>query len=137
MIYVASPYSHPNHIIRDRRFRQTQEFIVNCLRTQGLAVFSPIVYWHSMAKEELFPTDAAHWLSFNMNMLRRSECIFVLQIPGWETSKGMEVEMKMASALFIPRVDFDKDFVNLTEQAGADHQDGRTNPRGNSGPVLQ
>lgn len=135
MIYVASPYSHPNSVIRDRRFRLAQEFIVHLVKVDHITAFSPTVYWHEIAKGNHLPTDAGWWMQFNLNVLRRSECLFVLQINGWEESQGMKVELNIAQALSIPRVDFDKDFVNLTEEAHAKNPDSGLNPGGDQGPI--
>jgi hypothetical protein len=125
MIYVSSPYSHDNSVIRDRRFRIAKEFIIHCLLEEKVAVFSSIVYWHEMSKEYKLPGDANFYMTFNMNMLRRSECLFLLKIPGWDVSQGVKVETTVARTLRIPIIEFDKDFINLTAgQNGADNTNG-------------
>ncbi len=115
MIYVASPYSHPDPLIRRTRFLLAQDFIAHCMETMNVIPFSPIVYGHEFAIKYSAPTDAQYWLIFNNNMMRRSECIFMLKIDGWKESQGMELELKIAKLLQIPIVEFDANFNNLTE----------------------
>lgn len=115
MIYVASPYSHPDPLTRKTRFLLAQDFVIHCMETMNVIPFSPIVYGHELAIKYDIPTDAQYWLVFNTNMMRRSECMFMLKIDGWNTSKGMELELKIAKLLQIPIVEFDANFNNLTE----------------------
>lgn len=115
MIYVASPYSHPDFLIRKSRFLIVEQFVAHCLINLQTAVFSPIVYWHKIAVDYDIPSDAQTWLPFNTNMIRRSESMFVLKLEGWQESKGVKLEMNFAKMLNIPTVDFDANFNNLTE----------------------
>lgn len=100
MIYVASPYSHPNPIVEDHRFEVAQEYVAACFR-QRLAAFSPIVYCHPIARKHKFPGDAMFWKSFNNNIMRRAEHVHVLQLVGWRESKGVQYELMMAQELSI------------------------------------
>lgn len=115
MIYIASPYSHLDPLIRRTRFLLAQDFVAHCMETMNVIPFSPIVYGHDLAVKYGTPTDAQYWLNFNTNMMRRSECMFMLKIDGWNTSKGMGLELKIAKLLQIPIVEFDANFNNLTE----------------------
>lgn len=116
MIYVASPYSHENKRVEQQRFLLTESFVNHCLKNLGVLVFSPIVYTHKLAVANAWPTDAGFYMTFNMNMLRRAESMFELRLEGWEMSKGMEVERKIADTLRIPIAQFDQHFNNLTTQ---------------------
>jgi hypothetical protein len=117
VIYLASPYSHPDPLIMRTRFLIAEQFVVHILKKDNLIIFSPIVYCHKLAVDNALPTDANFYMVFNMNMLRRSEAMFRLELKGWEESKGVEVESNIAKMLSIPIVRFDADFVNLTEQS--------------------
>lgn len=117
MIYTASPYSHPDPLVRKTRFLLAERFVIHQLETQNLIIFSPIVYGHRLATEFGVDTSAQFWHVFNTNMLRRAECMFLLKLDGWEESKGVQLEIKMANILLVPIVEFDANFNNLTELA--------------------
>ena len=55
-------------------------------------------------------TDAAAWIEFNSGMLRLAEAVFVYRLPGWETSKGVKIEIQQAKAVRIPIAHFDEEF---------------------------
>ena len=98
MIYLASPYSHPNKHIELQRFKRAEAFVADAIR-QHLIIYSPIVYCHQMALAYDLPGDAAFWDGFNMNMLRRSDAMWVLQLEGWAESKGVRRELSVAQTL--------------------------------------
>ncbi len=98
MIYVASPYSSPIMDAQRLRFNNVRAFVRKCLH-EGLAVYSPIVYCHPLAQEFDLPGDAKFWHNFNMAMLRKAEVMFLLQLPGWDTSKGVTMELRVAKIL--------------------------------------
>ena len=101
MIYIASPYSHPDKSIEEHRFQMVKQYVIDCFAREETP-FSPIVYCHHIATEEGLPTHAAFWQRFNNNMMRRCESVRVLQLHGWNESKGVAYEMKMAIELGIP-----------------------------------
>lgn len=115
MIFISSPYSHPDPTIRKTRYRLACDFVVHLMNSENLIAFSPIVYGHELSSIYSVPTDAQFWLAFNTNMLRRCEAMFELQLTGWEDSKGMHLERNIARMLGIPHVEYDSNFNNLTE----------------------
>lgn len=114
MIYLASPYSSPLPLVVEERYGKTLAFTLQ-LMAQGYAIFSPIAYVHPFAKAGKMPTDAAFWQQFNMQFLRKSEAMFVLRLPGWDQSKGVQVEMRTAKLLHIPIVHFDQNGVQMQD----------------------
>ncbi len=109
MIYIASPYSSPILEAQAHRFEAVRRFTAHCL-AQGIMAFSPIVYAHEMAGQFNFKTDAQSWVRFNSDMLRRCEAVFVYCLPGWDTSKGVKVELGQAKALLMEVAYFNEDF---------------------------
>lgn len=101
MIYLASPYSSPYPQIEHSRFLETRRFAWHYLR-QGVPLVSPIVYCHQFAREFAAPTDAQGWLSLNLALLQAAQELWVLQLPGWETSVGVTQELKFASDTLLP-----------------------------------
>lgn len=121
MIYVASPYT--SNLAGDlkaqaerNRYVKVLDFVAHVMKTSMLPVFSPIVYTHQIATKHQLPGDAEHWLRFNTAFLRQAEVMFVLRIQGWENSKGMEIEMRMANMLGIPIVHFNDKFEEVVLQ---------------------
>lgn len=108
MIYLASPYSpvtpeeklHENET-RELRYRQTmaaQAMLFN----YGYPVFATIVHTHCTAKAYKLPTDAGPWMRYNHHMIDLSMAVFVLQLPGWEQSRGVTDEIDYANKHNIP-----------------------------------
>lgn len=116
MIYLASPYSSPIPDLEHQRFLAAEKFVAEQFRS-GCWVFSPILYAHMMAKKHALPKDAKGWLAFNIHFLRMSEAVFVLQLPRWEESEGVQIEIKVARAIMLPVVYFDRDGNQVLGQA--------------------
>lgn len=100
-IYLASPYSHPDPVIKKTRFLIAQEATANLIRV-GHFVWSPIVHCYEMAQRHTMPDDAAFWKAYNFDFIRRSEGVFVLDIEGWRESKGVIMEIDMANYIGLP-----------------------------------
>lgn len=115
MIYLASPYSSPDPIIRKTRFLIAQNFVLHALREWGQPIFSPIVYWHEMADLNKLPTEAADWMAFNMGVLRHVTSCYSLELRGHEESKGMKVELNVCKILRIPILRFGEDFMQVVD----------------------
>lgn len=101
MIYLASPYSHPDPAVVKTRVECAEICTVNLLR-QGYIVFSPIVHCHGIATAYELPTDHAFWMRYDYSMLRIAEAMFILMIDGWIESKGIEAEIAFARTAHIP-----------------------------------
>lgn len=100
MIYIASPYSGTAEE-QAHRFLAVREYTAKLIQA-GHVAFSPIVYAHEMAKELQMGTDAKTWASFNDEMIRLSEGMHVLKLPGWTMSKGVKAEIDLAQRLDLP-----------------------------------
>jgi hypothetical protein len=97
MIYLASPYSHPDPLVRQARFEAACQATADLVRA-GHAAFSPIVHGHPLVRFGL-PTDWSFWQRFDIERIRRCDEVLVLQIDGWRESEGVRAEVKLASAL--------------------------------------
>lgn len=100
MIYLASPYSHPDARVREERFRQACVATAELLRL-GHVVFSPIVHSHPLCEFGL-PGDWSWWERVDGEMLRRCDRVVVLMIDGWIDSLGVAAEIAMAHELGKP-----------------------------------
>lgn len=101
MIYLASPYSHPDPAVREERYQKALACVAEFARRK-VAVYSPIVHWHEAAKSFELPTDAEFWDVQNTAMLNLSDKVVLLVLDGWQQSAGIEREFRLARELSIP-----------------------------------
>jgi hypothetical protein len=63
---------------------------------QGIAVYSPILHWHQCAIMHKLPHHAEPWEVQNFDLLHKADEVAILQIEGWEESKGLRSEFDKA-----------------------------------------
>jgi hypothetical protein len=102
MIYLASPYTHPDFEVREWRFQEACRATAALLRA-GLVVFSPIAHSHPIAKYGM-PTNWGFWSRVDREYLSRSDVLAVLTLPGWRASVGVRAEIQIARELGLPIV---------------------------------
>lgn len=100
MIYLASPYSHPDASIREFRFREACRAAAKLMRC-GKVVFSPIAHGHCICEHGL-PTDWRFWEPFDRAQLERCDEVIVLMLEGWQQSTGVQAEIRIAAELGKP-----------------------------------
>lgn len=94
MIYLASPYSHPDPAVREFRFREACRAAAKFMRC-GQPVFSPIAHGHCICTYGL-PTDWRFWEPFDRRQLERCDEVVVLMLDGWQESVGVQAEIRIA-----------------------------------------
>jgi len=127
MIYLASPYSHPDQAVERQRFDAVCQAAAALMR-RGVAVFSPIAHSHAIARLGL-PTDWAFWQRYDRAFLAWCDELWVLKLSGWESSVGVRAEMAIAREMGKPvrLVDpLDLTTENTPARAGASHEEVRT-----------
>lgn len=100
MIYLASPYSHPDPAVREQRFRAACQAAVALLHA-GRVVFSPIAHSHPLAQHGL-PGNWHFWERYDRAFLERCDEVLVLMLDGWEESVGVQAEIRIARELGKP-----------------------------------
>ena len=100
MIYLASPYSHPEPLVRDQRFLAACRATVRQLLA-GHSVFSPIVRGHPLVGLGL-PADWNFWARHDEQHLSRCDQLLVLPVEGWQASEGVRAEIELAKRLGLP-----------------------------------
>jgi hypothetical protein len=110
LIYLAIPYSHPSEEVRNYRVRLVSD-IAGKLMNEGKVVFSPISHGHIIAEIHKLPTDWEFWEKSCKVFVSRSTKVVVVMVDGWETSKGVSEEVRIANELGIPVEYYE---VNLT-----------------------
>lgn len=100
-IYLASPYSHPDEAVRQRRFEEVCR-AAGWLMLTGNVVFSPIAHTHPIALMYELPKDWSFWKRQDVGMLRHARSLMVLTLDGWLESKGLQEELKIADQIGLP-----------------------------------
>jgi uncharacterized protein DUF1937 len=100
MIYLASPYSHPEPAVREARFLAVCRAAASLIRA-GHPVFSSIAHSHPIAAYGL-PTDWSYWERDARLHLAASAEVVVLTLDGWQGSIGVAAEVRIAAELGIP-----------------------------------
>ncbi len=100
MIYLASPYSHPDPLVREARFDAACHATAEMLRA-GHAVFSAIVHSHPLVRFGL-PSDWKFWEQIDREHLKRCDEVVVLMLDGWRESRGVQAELRFAAELGKP-----------------------------------
>ena len=96
MIYLASPYSHPDAAVRQQRFEAACRAAAELIR-QGYVVFSPIAHSHGIAQHGL-PLDWGYWERHDRRLLAACDELWVLSLDGWHESRGVQAEIAIARA---------------------------------------
>lgn len=109
LIYLACPYSHPEPKIKEKRFLDVNR-VAATLMKDGYYVFSPISHTHPIAAFGL-PEHWEFWKGYDEAMIKNCKAVLVVKMDGWETSTGVQAEIKIAKELGIP-VGY-LDFVDL------------------------
>lgn len=95
-IYVASPYSKwakiPGYGLS--RAAGAAAKLTGELMKGGMRCFSPIAHGHYVTLNSyLDPLDHAMWMNQCDGMMGSAAGIIVLQLPGWNESKGVQMEI--------------------------------------------
>ena len=101
MIYLACPYSHKDASLREYRFRKANQIAALFMRG-GDIIYSPISHTHPIAIEGELPLDWSYWQSVDEFYIGLCERVVVLELDGWQESKGVRAEIAMAEALGKP-----------------------------------
>jgi hypothetical protein len=101
MIYLASPYSHPDPTIKEARFEAACRVAANLMR-RGELVFSPIAHSHPIAVCGGIPGSWECWQAFDEIMINACSELRVLMLPGWSDSVGVAAEVAIAERLGKP-----------------------------------
>ncbi len=99
LVYLASPYAHPSAAVREARLEAVR-YVCGQMVNQGRIVMSPLVYLGELAYKGVHPPQG--WYAFDLQLLARCDEMLVLQLPGWEDSRGVLVEIAGAQTKGMP-----------------------------------
>lgn len=107
MIYLASPYSHPDPSIRANRVRRARDYVLlQKLRHPRELVFSPIVYMNALfGSLENVPEELRthhRWHEMNCDAIAKAREMRILLLEGAKNSEGIAAEIAFAKETQTP-----------------------------------
>jgi hypothetical protein len=101
MIYLASPYSHPDPAVTQTRYVAVCKAAAK-LMEKGHHVFSPIAHSFAIATAGGLHKGWEFWKKIDFEWIRMCGTVWVLCLPGWEESVGIEAELQYAKTMMLP-----------------------------------
>jgi hypothetical protein len=101
LIYLASPYSHPDPLVRLDRF-DTVCCVAAKLMRDGMHLYSPIAHTHPIALKGDLPLGWEYWEQYDRKILEACTDLWVVTIDGWKESKGIAAEITIAGEMGLP-----------------------------------
>jgi hypothetical protein len=101
LVYLASPYSHPDPRVREGRFQSVCQAAAHLMK-EGIHVFSPIAHTHPISLAGKLPGDWEYWRAYDEVVLSACGALVVLKLDKWEESKGIQGEVGIAERLLLP-----------------------------------
>lgn len=119
-VYLASPYSckefsdqNKNKEVEQARFEEICK-IADRLIAENIAVYCPIAMSHPIHILGQFSTGGwEFWQHQDEIFINKASAVVVAKMEGWESSKGIEAEIKLASFQKIPVFFLDVNNWNL------------------------
>ena len=101
LIYLASPYSHPDKAVMQARF---EAICVTAARLmgQGVHLYSPIAHMHPIAVKGDLPRGWDFWEQYDRKILAGCQELWVCMLDGWRESRGVAAEVKIAEEMGLP-----------------------------------
>ena len=112
LAYLATPYTSKDWVVKENRFDKVNEVAAKLIQ-RGEIIFSPISHTHPIAKAGELPGNWEFWDKFDRTYLECCYKIYVLKLNGWEESKGVQAEIKIAEEL-----DLEIEYLDYEEVIG-------------------
>ena len=112
-IYLASPYTalRDDGSYDDVLMQERYDAVTDCFQSlvsAGLVIYCPIAMTHRIdcLHRNLYGDRISPklWYEFDKPFMQHASQLFVLKLPGWEKSKGLQEEIKTAIARNVPIV---------------------------------
>lgn len=98
LIYLGSPYSHPDKDVMCQRWMMAVRAAAH-LQRLGYTVFSPIAHNHPCAEVEELPHSWDWWKLRDTRMIEASNVFCQYRLDGWQSSVGLTDELIIATKL--------------------------------------
>ena len=104
MIYLASPYTHPDERTQIDRSLHAAMY-TGWSMEQGNTIYSPVIHGAALANSgavgPITAADHAFWMRHCLGMLAAARCLYILPLDGWRESRGVWMEIQHARSLGI------------------------------------
>jgi len=94
-IYLATPYTHKDKLIRKIRYLNVTKKAA-ILSMSGYIVFSPITHSHPMTELHDISNTWEFWSNIDKQYIKSCKCVVVYTQDGWKESIGVQNEIKWA-----------------------------------------
>ena len=101
LVYLATPYSHPDAEIRLQRFETVNREAAKLMRA-GIHIYSPISHTHPIVMAGDLPRGWDYWKAYNREVMEACVKLLVLRQPGWGRSIGVFNEIRIAAEFGLP-----------------------------------
>ena len=101
LVYLATPYSDPDPMVRQQRFEVVNRVAAKLMR-EGHYIYSPISHTHPIALAGDLPRGWDYWEKYDRTILAACVRMFVLTQPGWQESVGVAAEIDIAREMGLP-----------------------------------
>ena len=98
LIYLASPHQHDSKFVEHQREQEVLRYAAWMMK-EGELVFCPIAYGRALWSVTNFPLGWEYWVDFDTKMVTACDEVRVMCIPGWDVSRGVAAETKLAMQL--------------------------------------
>lgn len=115
LIYLACPYSHEDHAVRVQRFEAVCRASSTLMRW-GRHIYAPIAHSHPIAEAGGLPLDWEFWEPFDTYFIRAASRLWILKLKGWDTSKGVDGETRLARGMDKPVEYVDPETLEVTKE---------------------
>lgn len=102
LIYLASPYTDKDTKIETKRFKLAAKIAGKAMDKFKVDIYSPIAHGHTIDKAAKLKWTAEQWYNYSFRMLEHCDEIWVLDIPGYPASKGVQRELMLAKEKDMP-----------------------------------
>lgn len=110
MIYLISPYSHPDAAVMEDRYDRACR-IAGAMLARGEMVYSPVAHCHPIAVRCGLPRGWDFWGPHCVQMLDCASRVVVAKLNGWRQSRGVAADIIRARYLGL-HISFDQpDFL--------------------------
>ena len=116
VIYLASPYSHGNRIVRQSRANEVARIAGVLAARDNILVFSPIAHGHTIHYYSKDKPPYEYWMELSYAMLDRCDALYVAMMRGWYQSGGVQAEIRYAHQHHIPTLYLDPKDCRTYEQ---------------------
>lgn len=95
LYYLASPYSHTDKKIEEKRLKEIS--IIGALLTRN-SVFCihPIASSHTLVENSDMGSSFEVWGELDLKYIEKSDAVIVADMDGWRDSLGVQAEIKHA-----------------------------------------